>query len=148
MNKSSSLFKAAGIISLVEGIVVLIFGAWVIFPIAIGVPLIIAGNAFIKYSNMTSDQFALYRSTAFGWSIFLLFCSTISGILAFIGINQIEDVENTTANQSYTSNPPSQTDICEESKLEKIERLISLRDRNVISQEEFEHLKNKILNSN
>lgn len=138
MNKSSGLFKAVGLIAIIEGIFMLVTTSWLVLPIAIGVPAIIGGSCFLKYSDMTSQEFNLVKNSALAWSVFfLLLCSTAVGILAIIGIIQMqeESIDNTNCQ------------VIEKSDLEKIERLNILKQRGIIDDEEYARLKNEILNN-
>lgn len=168
MNKHYALFQIAGVLALVQGIVLAISTGWVILPLAFIVPLIIAGTKYLKYSNMTVEELQEKQTELMIFGIFLLIFSFVSGIIGLITTHQVlnEGSVNSsnsqvktnakTANQvQNTQNVSSQETVVEkdkvvktkeELKLEKIERLKSLKERNIIDEQEFEDLKNKILN--
>lgn len=142
MNKSSGLFKAVGIIAIIEGIFILVTTSWLVIPIAIGVPAIIGGSCFLRYSNMTNQEFYLVKSSALAWSIFfLLHCSTVVGVLAIIGVNQMQEEPFTVTYPDNNTN----CQVIERSDLEKIERLNILKQRGIIDDEEYQRLKSEIL---
>jgi len=142
MNKNSGLFKAVGIIAIIEGILILVTMGWLLIPIAIGVPAIIGGVCFLKYSNMTDREFYSVKGSALAWAIFfLLLCSTVVGVLAIVGVNQMQEENFSIA---YPDNN-SGCQVIEKSDLEKIERLNILRQSGIIDDEEYAKLKSQIL---
>ena len=155
MNRSSGLFQLTGILTLIVGIITAIGYGWLVFPLIYVIPIIIAGSKFLKYANMTDEQFQKKRNSAVGWSIFLIIFCLFTGVLAIIGVCQIPAIvqaeqKNDIKQKVEQENSEGQdlTSINDEvfdKKLDKINRLEDLRHRNVISEQEFEDLKYKIL---
>lgn len=153
-NNSAILFKIAGILAIISGAITCLASIATFFiSLAIGIPLIIVGKLFLKYATMDDEELILNKSAILGWSIFLLFFCSIAGILALVGYsncdvfncraydNQKKDDSEIIINTSDTF----ESDNYFEDKIQKLERLKSLKDRNIISNEEFEILKSKIL---
>ena len=172
-NRSTVWFQLTGIITLIYGIFSVLSYGWIIFPLIYIIPTIIAGTQFLRYAHMTEDQFRKVRTIAIIWSVFLLIYSPLTGLFGIIGSCQIpaKIQENKYQNnKSYNDNQTNQQEYIQEqisssqknqnqefvdeqnvqqtkydAKIEKINRLADLKERNVISEQEFEQLKNKIM---
>ncbi|MCI9110582.1 MAG: hypothetical protein HFH47_02070 [Bacilli bacterium] len=121
-----ALLKAAGIISIVIGII----SCLTIVGLLWGIPMIIGGYKFNEYSVLDDNQVLNHKSSILGWSIFFIFFSFVSAILGFIyyfGLNNIETKEE---NMSY---------------LDELERLKKLYDEKAITKTEYEKKKKEIL---
>ena len=131
MNKN--LLKIAGIISIVLGIIccLTIFGA------IIGVPLIIGGNKIKDMANLSDQELMTQKDTILIWMVVFLVFNQISGILVLIFYI---DMDGSLSNTLNGSNKKS------DDKYDELEKLKKLYDDKVLTKEEFETEKEKILN--
>ncbi len=130
MNKN--LLKIAGIISIVLGIIccLTIFGA------IVGVPLIIGGNKIKDMANLSDQELMTQKDTILIWMVVFLVFNQISGILVLIFyIDMDGSLSNTLNGSNKTSND----------KYDELEKLKKLYDDKVLTKEEFETEKEKIL---
>lgn len=131
MNKN--LLKIAGIISLVLGIVccLTIVGA------IVGVPLIIGGNKIKDMANLSDQELLQQKDTILIWMVVFLVFNQISGILVLIFYIDMDGSLSNTLNSSNKKN---------NDKYDELEKLKKLYDDKVLTKEEFETEKDKILN--
>ena len=131
MNKN--LLKIAGIISIVLGIIccLTIFGA------IVGVPLIIGGNKIKDMANLSDQELMTQKDTILIWMVVFLVFNQISGILVLIFYI---DMDGSLSNTLNSSNKKSND------KYDELEKLKKLYDDKVLTKEEFETEKDKILN--
>ncbi len=131
MNKN--LLKIAGIISLVLGIIccLTIVGA------IVGVPLIIGGNKIKDMANLSDQELLQQKDTILIWMVVFLVFNQISGILVLIFYI---DMDGSLSNTLNSSNKKSND------KYDELEKLKKLYDDKVLTKEEFETEKDKILN--
>ncbi len=162
-NKGSTLFKISGILAIIGGAICCVVSPFTFFlSLGLGIPLIIGGNKIMKMADLDEEEIEQNKTSIIAWSIFFLIVDTISGVLSLIGLMMCETSSNqktsqTQANQNgqdsqsnaknenihtYNESEPSRTF---ENKAEKLERLLSLKERGVLSDEEFQALKEKIL---
>ena len=130
MNKN--LLKIAGIISIVLGIIccLTIFGA------IVGVPLIIGGNKIKDMANLSDQELMTQKDTILIWMVVFLVFNQISGILVLIFYIDMDGrLSNTLNGSNKTSND----------KYDELEKLKKLYDDKVLTKEEFETEKEKIL---
>lgn len=130
MNKN--LLKIAGIISIVLGIIccLTIFGA------IVGVPLIIGGNKIKDMANLSDQELMTQKDTILIWMVVFLVFNQISGILVLIFyIDMDGSLSNTLNGSNKNSND----------KYDELEKLKKLYDDKVLTKEEFETEKEKIL---
>lgn len=130
MNKS--LLKISGIISIVLGIIccLTIFGA------IIGVPLIIGGNKIKDMANLSDQELLQQKDTILIWMVVFLVFNQISGILLLIFYI---DMDGSISSSFKGSNN-------NDNKYDELEKLKKLYDDKVLTKEEFETEKEKILN--
>lgn len=130
MNKN--LLKIAGIISIVLGIIccLTIFGA------IVGVPLIIGGNKIKDMANLSDQELMTQKDTILIWMVVFLVFNQISGILVLIFYI---DMDGSLSNTLNSSNKKS------DDKYDELEKLKKLYDDKVLTKEEFETEKEKIL---
>lgn len=130
-----SLLKISGIISIVIGIIccITIFGA------IVGIPMIIGGAKFKDYSNLSDEELLSHKDAIIIWTIVFLFINQISGILGLVFV-----ITNNLFNTSTGFN--NMNNNFDNSKYESLERLKKLYDDKVLSKEEYEKEKEKILN--
>ena len=130
MNKS--LLKISGIISIVLGIIccLTIFGA------IVGVPLIIGGNKIKDMANLSDQELMTQKDTILIWMVVFLVFNQISGILVLIFYI---DMDGSLSNTLNGSNKKS------DDKYDELEKLKKLYDDKVLTKEEFETEKEKIL---
>lgn len=129
MNKS--LLKISGIISIVLGIIccLTIFGA------IVGVPLIIGGNKIKDMANLSDKELMTQKDTILIWMVVFLVFNQISGILLLIFYIDMDGSFSNTFNNTKSNN-----------KHDELEKLKKLYDDKVLTKEEFETEKEKILN--
>ena len=132
------LLKVAGVVAFVLGIIlcVTIIGA------IVGVPSIIGGKKLMDLSNSSDSEILANKDTILIWSIVLLFLCTISGILALIFYIQMEQIvsANKEAKVSKEENNSSDKEI-----EKRLENLKSLYDEKLITKEEYDAKRKKIL---
>ena len=130
MNKS--LLKISGIISIVLGIIccLTIFGA------IIGVPLIIGGNKIKDMANLSDQELLQQKDTILIWMVVFLVFNQISGILLLIFYIDMDG----SISSSFKDNNNN------DNKYDELEKLKKLYDDKVLTKEEFETEKEKILN--
>lgn len=132
MNRT--LLKISGIISIVLGILccLTIVGA------IVGVPLIIGGNKIKGLANLTDQELLQQKDTILIWMVVFLVFNQISGILLLIFY---VDMDGSLSNLGNNISNKSSVD-----KYDELEKLKKLYDDKVLTKEEFETEKNKILN--
>lgn len=132
MNRT--LLKISGIISIVLGILccLTIVGA------IVGVPLIIGGNKIKGLANLTDQELLQQKDTILIWMVVFLVFNQISGILLLIFY---VDMDGSLSNLGNNTSNKSSAD-----KYDELEKLKKLYDDKVLTKEEFETEKNKILN--
>ncbi len=121
-----NLLEIAGIISLVFGIL----ACFTIVGVIIGIPLIIGGNKVKSMANMSDQEILENKDTILIWTIVFLFINQISGILLLIFYIDLDSFENKTNN-----------------KYDELEKVKKLYDDKVLSKEEYEKEKTRILNN-
>lgn len=130
-----SLLKISGIISIVIGLLccLTIFGA------IVGIPLVIGGVKFKDYSSLSDEELMTHKDAIIIWTIVFLFINQISGILGLVfvvtnnlfNVNQCNEINHT----NFDNN-----------KYESLEKLKKLYDDKILTKEEYEKEKDKILN--
>ena len=129
-----SLLNVAGIIAFVLGILC----CCTIIGAIVGVPMIIGGNKLREYSNMSDEELRKNKDNFLVWTVVLLIICTIAGILALIVYIQLENPSVLNFNTSSRSN---------ERRYSDLEKLNQLYKDKVLSKEEYEKEKERILNS-
>lgn len=130
-----TLLKVSGIISIVLGVLACI----TIVGVIIGIPLIIGGNKLREYSLLSDKEILEKKSSILIWTIVFLFINQLSGIFSLIFYIQLEEglsKSNKKSNVSFAG-----------SKYDDLERVKKLYDDKVLTAEEYEKEKNRILNS-
>ena len=130
MNKT--LLNIAGIISLIFGIIctITIIGA------IVGIPMIIGGNKLRELSNMDDSEIYKNKDTLIIWMVVFLFINQISAVLILIYYIMLET--------SMTSNNTKENTM---DKYDELEKLNNLYKEKVLTKEEYEKEKERILNS-
>lgn len=130
MNKT--LLNIAGIISLIFGIIctITIIGA------IVGIPMIIGGNKLRELSNMDDSEIYKNKDTLIIWMVVFLFINQISAVLILIYYIMLES--------SMTSDNTKENTM---DKYDELEKLNNLYKEKVLTKEEFEKEKERILNS-
>lgn len=160
-NKGSTLFKISGILAIIGGAICCAVSPFTFFlSLGLGIPLIIGGNKVMKMADMSDEEVEQNKSSLIAWSIFFLIADTVSGILSLIGIIMCESSSTQGRTQTKTEQNKQESNIKDENiqnynenepsrafenKAEKLERLLSLKERGVLTDEEFKALKEKIL---
>lgn len=131
-----SLLKISGIIAIVVGILycITIVGA------IVGIPLIIGGNKIKSYADCTDEQVIDAKDSILVWTIVFLLFNQLSGILLLIFYIDCIDKNRGISTTNTTKN------VNTDDKYEELEKLKKLYDEKVLTKEEFENEKNRILN--
>ena len=130
-----SLLKVSGIISIVVGVIycLSIVGA------IIGIPLIIGGIKIKDYASYSDIQIYESKDTILIWTIVFLLFNQISGILLLIFY--IDNIGKTTTNNNNINTNNTNSD-----KYEELEKIKKLYDEKILTKEEYENEKSRILN--
>lgn len=132
-----TLLKISGIIAIVVGVLycVTIVGA------IVGVPLIIGGNKIKSYAEYTDEQIMNVKDSILIWAIVFLIFNQISGILLLIFY-----IDGLDKNRGKTTTVNTNKEVNIDGKYEELEKLKRLYDDKVLTKEEFEKEKDRILN--
>ena len=124
-----SILKVSGVVAIVLGIIcsLTIVGA------IIGVPMIIGGVKLNDLSKLSDEDIAKNKETILIWSIIFLFICQISGILGIIYYISISNFSF-----DFKSNT---------TKYDELEKLNKLYKDKVLTKEEYEAEKARILNN-
>lgn len=136
-----SLLKISGIIAIVFGILACL----TLVGAIVGVPLIIGGAKMKEYADYTDEQIVANKDKILIWTIVFLFFCQISGILLLIFyIDSIGKYEKgiTGDNMNYQSNMNTNNN----TKYEELEKVKKLYDEKILTKEEYEKEKERILN--
>lgn len=136
-----SLLKISGIIAIVFGILACL----TLVGAIVGVPLIIGGAKMKEYADYTDEQIMANKDKILIWTIVFLFFCQISGILLLIFyIDSIGKYEKgiTGDNMNYQSNMNTNNN----AKYEELEKVKKLYDEKILTKEEYEKEKERILN--
>ncbi len=136
-----SLLKISGIIAIVFGILACL----TLVGAIVGVPLIIGGAKMKEYADYTDEQIIANKDKILIWTIVFLFFCQISGILLLIFyIDSIGKYEKgiTGDNMNYQSNMNTNNN----TKYEELEKVKKLYDEKILTKEEYEKEKERILN--
>ena len=136
-----SLLKISGIIAIVFGILACL----TLVGAIVGVPLIIGGAKMKEYADYTDEQIVANKDKILIWTIVFLFFCQISGILLLIFfIDSIGKYEKgiTGDNMNYQSNMNTNNN----AKYEELEKVKKLYDEKILTKEEYEKEKERILN--
>ena len=158
-NRGSTLFKITGILAIVTG-ALLCVNFWAIFPIILGGPLIWGGVEFLKYTDMTDEEILAKESTLIVWIVVFFIGSVYLGVLALIALFQVKEAlpksNGKTTEVNGNINPEEkQTEVKPEPKkekdkgevlLEKLQKINKLKEDGLISEEEYNKLKEDIIN--
>ena len=136
-----SLLKISGIIAIVFGVLACL----TLVGAIVGVPLIIGGAKMKEYADYTDEQIISNKDKILIWTIVFLFFCQISGILLLIFyIDSIGKYEKgiTGDNMNYQSNMNTNNN----AKYEELEKVKKLYDEKILTKEEYEKEKERILN--
>lgn len=136
-----SLLKISGIIAIVFGILACL----TLVGAIVGVPLIIGGAKMKEYADYTDEQIIANKDKILICTIVFLFFCQISGILLLIFyIDSIGKYEKgiTGDNMNYQSNMNTNNN----AKYEELEKVKKLYDEKILTKEEYEKEKERILN--
>ena len=136
-----SLLKISGIIAIVFGVLACL----TLVGVIVGVPLIIGGAKMKEYADYTDEQIIANKDKILIWTIVFLFFCQISGILLLIFyIDSIGKYEKgiTGDNMNYQSNMNTNNN----AKYEELEKVKKLYDEKILTKEEYEKEKERILN--
>ena len=143
-----SLLKISGIIAIVVGVLACL----TLVGAIVGVPLIIGGAKIKEYSDYTDEQIIVIKDKILIWAIVFLFFCQISGILLLIFyIDSIGKYEkglgiNTNTNDMNYNNNTNNMNATNNAKYEELEKVKKLYDEKILTKEEYEKEKSRILN--
>ena len=136
-----SLLKISGIIAIVFGVLACL----TLVGAIVGVPLIIGGAKMKEYADYTDEQIIANKDKILIWTIVFLFFCQISGILLLIFyIDSIGKYEKGIIgdNMNYQTNMNTNSN----TKYEELEKVKKLYDEKILTKEEYEKEKERILN--
>lgn len=143
-----SLLKISGIIAIVVGVLACL----TLVGAIVGVPLIIGGAKIKEYSDYTDEQIIVIKDKILIWAIVFLFFCQLSGILLLIFyIDSIGKYEkglgiNTNTNNMNYNNNTNNMNATNNAKYEELEKVKKLYDEKILTKEEYEKEKSRILN--
>lgn len=143
-----SLLKISGIIAIVVGVLACL----TLIGAIVGVPLIIGGAKIKEYSDYTDEQILVIKDKILIWAIVFLFFCQLSGILLLIFyIDSIGNYEkglgiNTNTNNMNYNNNTNNMNATNNAKYEELEKVKKLYDEKILTKEEYEKEKSRILN--
>lgn len=143
-----SLLKISGIIAIVVGVLACL----TLIGAIVGVPLIIGGAKIKEYSDYTDEQILVIKDKILIWAIVFLFFCQLSGILLLIFyIDSIGNYEkglgiNTNTNGMNYNNNTNNMNATNNAKYEELEKVKKLYDEKILTKEEYEKEKSRILN--
>lgn len=143
-----SLLKISGIIAIVVGVLACL----TLIGAIVGVPLIIGGAKIKEYSDYTDEQILVIKDKILIWAIVFLFFCQLSGILLLIFyIDSIGKYEkglgiNTNTNNMNYNNNTNNMNATNNAKYEELEKVKKLYDEKILTKEEYEKEKSRILN--
>ena len=127
-----SVLKIAGIIAIVVGIL----ASLTLIGAIIGIPMIIGGYKIKDISTLPEEEIEKQKDTILIWTIVFLFICQLSGILCLVYYLSMGNYSSSKSSNSKTNN----------SKYDDLEKLNKLYKDKVITKEEFEAEKKRILN--
>lgn len=130
MNRT--LLKVAGVISIIVGALV----SLTIVGLIIGIPLIIGGYKFTEYAKMSDEELEGNLDSILIWTIVFLFINQISGVISLVAYILYEASKSSFVKTKKQNN-----------KYDELERIKKLYDDKVLTKEEYEMEKKRILNS-
>ena len=146
-----SLLKISGIIAIVVGVLACL----TLIGAIVGVPLIIGGAKIKEYADYTDEQILVIKDKILIWAIVFLFFCQLSGILLLIfyidtigkyekGLGINTDNMNFNGNMNYNNNANNMG--VNNNKYEELEKIKKLYDEKILTKEEYEKEKSRILN--
>ncbi len=130
MKEDKTLLKIAGIVSIVIGVLCCI----TIIGLIVGIPLIIGGDKLKEISQSNGPDTKQDTETILIWTIIFFFINQISFVFLLIYYLKSSDYKY--------------YDSTENDKYDKLEKLKKLYDSKVLTKEEYEREKDRILNNN
>lgn len=130
-----TILKVAGIIAIVLGVICCI----TIIGLIVGVPIIIGGMKFNDLSKLSDAEIEANKETILIWSIVFLFLCQLSGILGLVYYISLNNDSN--------KNSASTTKVNNTDKYDDLEKINKLYKDKVLTKEEYETEKARILNS-
>lgn len=140
-----SLLKISGIIAIVFGVLACL----TLVGAIVGIPVIIGGAKMKEYADYTDEQIIANKDKILIWTIVFLFFCQISGILLLIFyIDSIGKYEKgiTDNNINYQSSMNNNMNTNSNLKYEELEKVKKLYDEKILTKEEYEKEKERILN--
>lgn len=135
MNNNSTYFKVSKVISIIVGVIL----CFTIIGIIFAVPLFIAASKFSEWTYLSDDELLSHKDSIIIWSIL---CSALAFPIGLISLVPVFNLNSQNIHAQYGSN----TNKNNTSKAEKIKEFYELKEKGIITQEEFEEAKSKIIN--
>lgn len=129
MKEDKTLLKIAGIISIVIGV----FCCITIIGLIVGIPLVIGGDKLKEISQSNRPDTKQDTETILIWTIIFFFINQISFVFLLVYYLKSSDYKY------YDSN--------KDDKYDRLEKLKKLYDSKVLTKEEYEREKERILNN-
>ncbi len=130
-----TILKVAGIFAIVLGVLCCI----TIIGLIVGVPIIIGGMKFNDLSKLSDAEIEANKETILIWSIVFLFLCQLSGILGLVYYIFL----NNDSNKNLTNT----TKVNNTDKYDDLEKINKLYKDKVLTKEEYEKEKARILNN-
>ena len=138
MNKGSSLYKTAGILAIIFG-VIMCMGFILVIPALVGIAMIFGGVSFMKYADMSAKELQSKNIMIICWIVlFFIFGGVITGVLALTAY--VDSKENFDYNNDVSVN------IEDNDVISKLDRIAKLHDEGLLTDEEYKNLKEEIVN--
>ena len=138
MNKGSSLFKTSGILAIVFG-AIMCMGFVLLFPAVIGIAMIFGGISFMKYAELSANELQSKSTIIVCFIVlFFIFGGVITGVLAlcaYLDSKESFDYNNSVIKEDLGDNT-----------ITKLEKINNLKNEGLLTEDEYNSLKNDLIN--
>ena len=138
MNKGTPLYKVSGILAIVFGSI-MCMGFVLLFPAIIGITMILGGISFMKYADQSANELKSKNNIiVFFIVLFFIFGGVITGVLALCAYLD--------SKESFDYNNNEVQENIDKDTISKLERINNLRKDGLLTEDEYNSLKNDIIN--
>jgi hypothetical protein len=138
MNKGTPLYKVSGILAIVFGSI-MCMGFVLLFPAIIGITMILGGISFMKYADLSANELKSKNNIiVFFIVLFFIFGGVITGVLALCAYLD--------SKESFDYNSNEVQENIDKDTISKLERINNLRKDGLLTEDEYNSLKNDIIN--
>ena len=138
MNKGAPLYKVSGILAIVFGSI-MCMGFVLLFPAIIGITMILGGTSFMKYADLSANELKSKNNIiVFFIVLFFIFGGVITGVLALCAYLD--------SKESFDYNSNEVQENIDKDAISKLERINNLRKDGLLTEDEYNSLKNDIIN--